>query len=296
MKRIIFFIFPVLLLLFASCEDIIEVELNEEDTGLYAVEAIITTIDEPVVFLTKGLAVSANDDYQGISGAIVTITDNAVPANSIQLIQDPDKIGKYVVPPDIEYTGVTGRAYTVTILSDGVELVATDTLNPVSVIDSINIWPSLRGERRFLGIFTYGQEPAGLGNYYKWDIYINDTLLNEASTISLASDELVDGNYVAALEIFTDYHDPQKPSERVLKYGDNVFVKQISISKFAYEYFMQLVNQSMGGGMFSVPSANIKSNFRSSDGKEVLGLFSAHDVSVSNVVTIDDSIESQLND
>ena len=50
----------------------------------------------------------------------------------------------------------------------------------------------------------------------------------------------------------------------------------------------------MGGGLFSVPAANISGNFTSSDGKEVLGLFTAHDVSVSNHVVIDDRIESEI--
>jgi hypothetical protein len=55
-----------------------------------------------------------------------------------------------------------------------------------------------------------------------------------------------------------------------------------------------MINQSSTGSLFSVPPANIKSNFISSDGKPVLGLFTARDVSVSNTVVIDEKIESQL--
>ncbi len=50
----------------------------------------------------------------------------------------------------------------------------------------------------------------------------------------------------------------------------------------------------MRGSMFSVPPANIKGNFTCSNGKEVLGLFTAHDVSTSNTVNIDDNIEFQM--
>jgi hypothetical protein len=46
--------------------------------------------------------------------------------------------------------------------------------------------------------------------------------------------------------------------------------------------------------LFSVPPANIQGNFTASDGKPVLGLFTAHDVSNSNVVVIDERIESGL--
>jgi hypothetical protein len=57
-----------------------------------------------------------------------------------------------------------------------------------------------------------------------------------------------------------------------------------------------MFNQAQTGGLFSVPPANIKGNFTSSDGNEVLGLFTAHDVSTSNSVIIDESIENQLRD
>ncbi|MBN1822286.1 MAG: hypothetical protein JW833_16310 [Prolixibacteraceae bacterium] len=57
-----------------------------------------------------------------------------------------------------------------------------------------------------------------------------------------------------------------------------------------------MIEQSFSGGLFSVPNANVKGNFKSSDGKTVLGIFAAQDVSVSNKVIIDESIENQLED
>ncbi len=291
------YIIPVILaIILSSCEDVIDVELNEQDTGLYAVEAKITTIDQPFVFLSKGLPVTVDEDFKGISNALVTITDNATPANEMMLTEDPDKPGYYTTPAGNTYPGITGREYTIKIETDGIVLTASDILYPVEKIDSIGIWPSLRGDKRFLAIFTFGNETPGTGNYYKWDIFINDTLQGDAEIISLASDELVDGNYISGLEIFTDYHDPHAPEERVILYLDRVRVEQNSISQFAFNYYSQLVSQSFGGSMFSVPPANIESNFQSSDGKQVLGLFTAHDVSVSNTVIINDTIENQLVD
>jgi hypothetical protein len=291
------FIIPITIALVTiSCQDVIDVELNSNDLNLYAVEARITTTDEPYVFLTKGLQVNSEEGYQGISDAIVKITDNAVPANSIILVEDSVLPGLYIVPEYVEYRGVEGREYSITIVTGSDELFASDVLYAVEEIDSINVWPSLRGDLRFLGIFTYGQETPGLGNYYKWDVYINDTLLYDAATLAIASDEFVDGNYVNELEIFTDFHDPVKPEDRKVKYGDRVYVKQNSLSEFAYNYYYQLINQSMSGGLFSVPTANIQSNFTCNNGKDVLGLFTANDVSVSNTILIDDTIEDQLDE
>jgi len=293
MKKALFLL-PLAILGFASCEDVIEVDLKDENTDLFAVEANITTTDEPFVFLTKGLPVTVDQPYEGISDAIVVITDNAQPARTVTLVEDPGRKGYYGVPSGIEYYGETGREYTVTIESQGITLTAKDFLAPVTPIDSIKIKASLMGDLRFLGIFAFALEPSGSGNYYKWDIYINDNMLTDVENLSIADDGLVDGNYVADLEIFTDFHDPSKEDQRKLKYGDTVYVKQTSLTAFSYNFYLQMLNQSMAGFLFSVPPANVKGNFSASDGKTVLGMFSAHDISVSNTVVIDDAIENQL--
>jgi hypothetical protein len=281
-------------ILLTSCEDVIEVKLNDENLNLIGVEASITTQDEPTVFLYKTLKVNQDDAYPAISGAVVTVSDNSSPANSITLVEDQQKKGFYTVSQNASYLGVAGREYTMTIKSEGTTLTAKDKLIKVEPIDSIQIFPSMRGNKIFLGVFSYGKETKGLGNFYKWDVYINDTLVHEANRLAIASDEFVDGNYISKLEIYTDFHDPNKPEERKLNLNDKVYLKQTSISEFAYNFYFQMINQSSTGSLFSVPPANIKSNFISSDGKPVLGLFTARDVSVSNTVVIDEKIESQL--
>jgi hypothetical protein len=270
------------------------VKLSDENLNLTGVEASITTHDQPRVFLYKTLRVNQDIAYPEISGAVVTISDDATPSNSVILKEDPSKPGHYSVPAGKTYLGTTGREYTLTIQAEGVTLTAKDKLYKVEPIDSMIVEPSLRGNKRFLGIFTYGKEPKGLGNYYKWDIYVNDKLIHEADRLAVASDEFVDGNYISKLEIFTDFYDTAKPEDRKLKLNDKIQVKQTSISKFAYDFYFQMINQGSTGGLFSVPPANLPSNFTSSDGKPVLGLFTARDVSESNTVIIDQNIENQL--
>lgn len=292
-------LFPFFFLLFSSifftsCEDVIDVKLSDENLNLIGVEAEINTQDQPTVFLYKTLKVDQDVAYPGISGATVVLSDNASPANQITLTENSSKPGYYTVPAGKQYNGVAGREYTLTIQTGGVTLQAKDKLTKVEAIDSIQVVPSQRGEKRFLGVFTYGKEPKGIGNYYKWDIYLNGTLVHESDRLAVASDEFVDGNYISKLEIFTDFYDTTKPEDRKIKLNDVVQVKQTSISEFAYNYYFQLINQSQTGGLFSVPPANIKSNFTSSDGKPVLGLFVARDISVSNKVTVTQKIEDQL--
>lgn len=287
----------IALFTFASCEDVIEVDVKSQEKDLYIVEAKITSSDEPWVFVSKTLSVTIDEPYLGISNLNVTLSDDAQPANIITLIEDADRKGYYTVPETEDYFGIAGRTYTLTILTpENITLTATETLYEVVPIDSIKVTPSMRGDKLFLGIFTYGNETPGLGNFYKWDIYINDTLLkiNHADYLSFASDELVDGNYISGLEIFTDFHNVKVESERILNLYDTIYVKQTSTTEFAYYYYFQMANQANAGSMFSVPPANIPGNFTSSDGTKVVGLFTAHDISISNSVVIDESIEAQL--
>jgi hypothetical protein len=291
MKRYIIPLFVFLqIMIFTACEDVIDVKVSDENLNLYAVEAKITTESAPYVFLYKTLRVDESTSYPGVSGATVTISDNSEPQKSIRLEESTENQGLYLAPET--FLGETGKEYTVTIEHNGITITGSDVLSSVEPIDSIQVHPSLRGDEEFLGIFIYGDEPEGEGNYYKWDIYIDGVLLNDAEDLSVASDELVDGNYVSSLEIFTDYHDDDEDPE--LNAGSTVMVKQNSISEFAYKYYYQLYDQSTTGGLFSVPPANIESNFTASDGSTVLGLFTAQDVSASNTVPIDEQLVSQL--
>ncbi len=290
-----FFIIVFLSLLLNACEDVIDISLSDEDTGLYAVTAKITNEDNPYVFLYKSQPVNSSEPYRGISNAVVIISDDSQPPKTIQLVEDPAKPGLYVTGEGASYLGEINKKYTVSVTTGETVLTASDTLTKVEPVDSIQVHSSLRGNHRFLGIFIYGNETPGIGNYYKWDIYINNKHLGNAEYLAIASDEQVDGNYINGFEIFTDFHDLNKPENRLLNLGDTIQVKQTSVSEFGWLYYYQVFEQGQTGGLFSVPPANIKGNFVSDDGSKVLGLFTAHDVSASNKVVIDEAIGNQLN-
>jgi hypothetical protein len=292
LKTTIFLI--ILSVLIISCEDIVQIQLSNENIGLYAVEAKITTESNPYVYLYKSQLVSSESQYPGISDAQVVITDNSEPPKKITLTESQEIQGLYIPKQGIYYWGESGKEYTLTITVEGVTMTATEFLAPVAPLDSIQVRPSIMGDYTFLGIQIFSKETPGMGNNYKWDIYINKRLLYPSDYLVIATDELVDGNYIGGLEIFTDFHDPKKPEDRIINLGDTIQVKQNSISKFAYNFYYQMFNQGQSGSLFSVPTANIKGNITSSDGREVLGLFTANDVSNSKNVIIDEAIESGL--
>nr|WP_319571370.1 DUF4249 domain-containing protein [uncultured Draconibacterium sp.] len=286
-KGIIIILFAIVA--FTSCEDVVDVKLDGEDIDLIAVEAYINTKAENNVYvkLERTLAVNQTTQNPVISNAVVQLSDNAATPNTVTL-EEQGNTGIYLLPAETSYPGVTGRTYTLTITTpDGTVITGEEYLQEIETLDSVKVNLSDRGNYEYLGIYINSQETPGLGNYYKWDIYINGEFLNDGEDLAFASDELVDGNYIYDMLILLDWEDEEE--DKILHQGDTIVVEQLSISKAAYEFYWGLDDQAWAGGPFSVPPANVPSNLTSSDGKRILGLFSARDISVGNTVIIDDS-------
>ena len=286
-KGIIIILFAIVA--FTSCEDVVDVKLDGEDIDLIAVEAYINTKAENNVYvkLERTLAVNQTTQNPVISNAVVQLSDNAATPNTVTL-EEQGNTGIYLLPAETSYPGVTGRTYTLTITTpDGTVITGEEYLQEIETLDSVKVNLSDRGNYEYLGIYINSQETPGLGNYYKWDIYINGEFLNDGEDLAFASDELVDGNYIYDMLILLDWEDEEE--DKILHQGDTIVVEQLSISEAAYEFYWGLDDQAWAGGPFSVPPANVPSNLTSSDGKRILGLFSARDISVGNTVIIDDS-------
>jgi hypothetical protein len=278
-------------LLFSACEDVVDVAINDEDIDLISVEAYITTKSEDNIFvkIEKTLPVNTPEQNPAVSRALVEISDKEPIPNKI-VLEEIENSGIYKLPQNVIYKAVPGRTYQLNITTaEGVVITAEDYLQKGEKLDSTKIHLSARGNFDFLAVFISSQETPGPGNYYKWDIFINGELLNESQNMSFVNDELVDGNYVYDFEIYTDFGNPNDETDRNLFLGDTVYVEQLTISENAYNFYFGMVNQAFAGSPFSVPPANLVSNLSASDGKKVLGIFSARDVSVGNTIVIDSS-------
>lgn len=286
-KGIIILLFVIVAL--TACEDIVEVELNEEDIELVAVEAYINTNTRNNIYvkLERSLPVNQTAGNPAISNATVSITDDSETPNTI-ILEEQGSTGVYLLPEGISYPGVPERTYTLTITTpDGTIITGKEYMQKVEALDTVKINLSDRGDYEYLGIFINSQETPGLGNYYKWDIYINGELLNSSENLAFASDELVDGNYIYDMLIFLDWE--EEDEDKILHPGDTIVVKQLSISENAYNFYWAMNDQAWAGGPFSVPPANVPGNLSANNGKRILGLFSARDISVGNTIVIDDS-------
>jgi len=279
----------LILLALVSCEDVVNVELNDEDIDLIAVEAYLNTKDTDNIYvkIERTQAVDETSENPPVSNATVEISDNETTPNTI-ILEEEGSSGIYKLPANAVYEAVPGRTYQLTITtSDGTVITGEEYLQKVEKLDTVKINQSDRGNFEYLGIYINSQETEGEGHYYKWDIYINGELLNDSEDLSFASDELVDGNYIYDLLIAIDWAEDDE--DKFMGIGDTVVVEQLSISKEVYKFYWILTDQAYAGTPFSVPPANLPSNLTSSDGKRVLGIFSARDISVGNTVVINES-------
>ena len=117
------------------------------------------------------------------------------------------------------------------------------------------------------------KDEPGLGDYYHWQMYVNDTLLvlpdpgNQANLI--VSDEFFDGQEIKAY----------KPNEEIiLEIGDVVEVRQLGISEEYFNFLYQIFGQTLSIPIVgNPPPVRIQGNLKHSNfenGDYVLGYFS----------------------
>jgi len=234
-----------------SCQDVIDLDLPSTDPQL-VVEGWLT--DEPVeqqVRLSLSAPYFENAELPGLSGALVVLFDEQNPVDTF--LEADETAGLYTSSFRLQAGGV----YSIYILSpDGREYQSVpQLLEPVPPIDSI--YAEFREESPFEDegyyVFINTREPAGAGDHYRWRQYINGNFQNDPFDLNYASDEFVDGNPIIGFEVATQAAQP----------GDTVRIDQMTISREAFDFLVQVQNQTaFVGSLFDTPPAPIPGNIR----------------------------------
>lgn len=254
----------------ASCEDVVDVKLDEGQT-LLAVDGWITDAPGPyTIRLSTTAPYFNNSAAPRVQGAVVTITDNE--GNS-EVLQEKEP-GNYLIST---MRGKVGNTYILNIQTGGEEYTAQTKINRVPAIDSLGV--RFRKESGFTEegyyVYYYGPEPVGVGDSYRFKIFKNDTLLSKPENLIIAEDKLVDGNYIGNVGLNFD------PFEA----GDKIRVENWAITEDAYQFYMELQQQIFNGGLFASPPTNVRTNVFNKDpkGKKAVGWFGGAAVSTREV-------------
>lgn len=268
MKFRISFLIILPFLFFSSCQDVIDLEVPDGEV-LLVVDGWITDQEgEKQVLLSTTANYFDNIETPSVENATVVLFDEDGAVDT--LIESSS--GVYVT----NYQGVVGKTYHIYIQTvSGEEYESSpELLKFVSTIAAVHAEfreeTSFEDEGYYVSIDT--EEPLGVGDFYRWKQYVNDTLLNEPFDLLYASDEFVDGNPIIDFDVTT------KP----LSLGDSYRIQQLSISREAFEFFTQLQTQTaFVGSLFDSPPAALQGNMVSvnSTDKNVLGYFGVSAVS-----------------
>lgn len=236
------------LLVFSACEKVIYPDLSNGKT-LVVIQSRISTDSAPwMVKLTYTQDYFAAASPKAVSGAIVTIADNMGFLDTLYESTNDSLKGHYFSKNYNQC--IPGNVYTLTVLADGKTYTATEPCPVQKPIDSLTY--EFRKRSAFIPegyyITEHAQENEGPGDYYLWEIYRNDTLINDFGYF-LNDDAFVNGNYIEATFPFP------------FSLNDSIRLDQFAITKQWYNYLISVQNESQkSGSPFDTPPANPVSN------------------------------------
>lgn len=250
-----------LMILFTSCEKVVELDLENADATL-VIEGNITNQPGPYyVKLTKTLTFEQSGIYPGVENAQVIISDNTGISDTLKYIEN----GIYATS---KLEGTEGRTYTLTVKSDGKTYTATSTMPQKVMLESTRINTfTFAGEDQNVVIPVY-KDPASLGNNYNFILTVNDTLDN---TYLVWNDNTNNG---------VENQRPLRSNNGNLKSGDQVEIEMQCVDASAYQFYFALSQIASGGPGGGTTPSNPPNNISGG----ALGLFSAHTTQTRQIV------------
>lgn len=278
-----YFLAGMVVLALSSCEDVIDVEVNEGEIQL-SVDAFINNKAEVQKIILLETKQFFSDSEQAIYKAdSVFITDDL---NNKYLFEDPDLDGTY----EWEDTVLVhlGRTYNLTVKKGSDVFTSESVSKAVPPIDSIN-WQYIPGglgaSNGSYAAELVARDLAGQVDYYKIEWAKNGDFVKGISSINLSVDGSFSetgaqdsGLFIPPISTF-----PATNFDDSLGIGDTFTYNLLSIDEATFNFWTEIVNQKVNGGvgaLFATPTSNVKSNIKSlGNSKKAVGWFSVSMIS-----------------
>ncbi len=211
-------LFAALALACASCEKVIDVDLNSAAPRT-VIEANLKEGDQQfqvLVYQTKDYFSNTPAVY--FDDATVTLSDDS--GESIALLAAG--AGRYIAP----VTGVAGKTYTLQVTRNGESFTATSTMPAQTVLNKLSSKElDLPGEENHREVYLHFDDVPGEHNFYRVLVTANDTLELD---LQYFDDKYFDGN--AVKWSLNELYDS----------GDQLSVELRSIDQAAYQFYNTL--------------------------------------------------------
>ncbi|MEQ1746686.1 MAG: DUF4249 domain-containing protein [Saprospiraceae bacterium] len=256
------------LALFASCEEVIELKLDNTEPRTVIEANLDATLGTCTVLLSRTSDFYSDNNFEHLVGASVVLTG----PDGQPITLNETSTGRY------QAVGVSAKPGDLFALSirtpEGEEYAATAEAPRLVPLDSLFVEKNESGGIRPGGasgpvenyeLSLQWTDPAGEANFYRARIYRNGGFLSELYVMS--NDVLGDGTLTTRPIIRQNFAE-----------GDQLRVQHLSVSKGYFDYFSELANTD-GRGLSSPAPYNPKGNFS----PPVLGYFGIWHVSEKSV-------------
>ena len=241
MKKFIIYIPIILSLILISCEDVVQVDLDESEPRLVIEASIIWLKDtegiDQLIKITKTTPFY-EEEPSPVENALVKVTSER--GEVFEFIHQNN--GQYI---NSNFDSELNQEYELEIIYDGEVYTASEKMIPVTTIDYVEQTESGGFSGEDIEIKAYYTDPASEENYYLFKFR------NEDVSLEFYEDEFTNGN-----QIFGYYSDED------IEEGDLIEIEMQGISQPYYEYLFILRSQvgSNDGGPFETMPATVKGN------------------------------------
>jgi hypothetical protein len=238
----------------SSCEKVIELNLNNAEPKVIIEAALSNQAEPATVKISKTVNFYNNNNFEGVSGAKVSIKDAA----GKETLLTETSVGIY---QSQKYQAKEETTYTLNVEVEGKKYEAKSTMPKAVILNNIETSFSKAGPAgenfQITPIYT---DPLEKGNAYRFIQYAN----NKPDPTYYVSNDYVRNGLVNIRPIFN-------PNYKLTE-GDNYTLEMQCIDNSTYNYFYTLSQISGNGPGGGITPTNPPNNWNNG----ALGYFSAH--------------------
>jgi hypothetical protein len=280
MKKIVYFITAIFLITLTSCEDVIQVKLDQ-GAKLIVVDAFVNDMRS----FQKIRVTYTGDYFSGttpppVKGANVVLKD--ITNNNSFTFADQGNGDYTFFLSNTDTIGYIGHTYQLQVTYGGSSYSSIATLKRTTQIDSISVKyndGSGFGKEGYTCAMWAFDVPGPISDYYWIKSFRNGVLFNKGSEINVA----VDGAYSNGADgyiFIPPIAEAITPGGERFNKNDVCRVEIHSISLDTYNFLLQVQTQTTNSGLFATTPENIRTNITSPDGAmKAIGWFNMSAVS-----------------
>lgn len=285
MKKIYYlFLVSFVTIIFSSCEDVIQVKLDE-GSKLYVIDAFINNrCQSQIVKITTNDSYFSNKKAPAVPNASVVLVDMTTNTTyNFPYTSD----GNYVYyPTPTDSIHGFNHNYMLRVTIDGSEYTSVTTQKRAAVIDSVGALYNdgtdpFGGPKDTYNCLLFARDKADNNAEYYWiRTFRNDTLFNDPADLNIC----IDGTGGAVINAPADTIDFTPPSIflgfKTFRKNDKCSVEVHSINRDTYFFFVQAIAQINNGGLFATTPENVKTNISTPEKAKIkaIGWFSMSSV------------------